>query len=65
MGMLAQIREAAKASPAGTPGPVTPPVPPLEGLVRLAKLPLLAPPHLGAALADKLRLPRALVGPPP
>ena len=31
LGMLAKIREAAKASPAGTPGPVTLPVPPAGG----------------------------------
>ena len=38
---------------------------PLGGLVGPAEPPLWVPPHLGAAVADRLRLPRALVRCPP
>ena len=51
--------------PPAHPGRLHLPCPPLEGLVGPVKPPLLTPPHLGAALADRFRLPRTLVGPPP
>ena len=64
MGMLAQIREAAKAPPAGTPGPVTPPVFPAGGAGGTGQAAAVGAPAPGGC-GGGLRLPRALVKPPP